>query len=118
MASTFQTMSVRALFLTDAECQGKCRPDDTSHSICLPDKECQGIPLRDTARRLQMQNVKANVLPMMHATASAFRTMRATVSAFRMRSVRALFLPEVARVLRMQSVTAIFFQTERVKANV
>jgi len=53
MASAFRTMSVRVLFLPDAECQGKCPPDDTCHGIylpaaarhgiCLPDEECQGI---------------------------------------------------------------------------
>jgi len=91
---------VRALFLLYAECQGKCRPDDTSHNICLIDEECQSIPLRDTARLLQMQSVKANVLRTMHAIASAFQTTRATVSAFWTRSVRAFFLPDAARAVR------------------
>ena len=53
-------------------------------------------------------SIKANVL----------RTTRTTASAFWTRSVRTFFLPDPARVLRTQSVTAIFFQTERVKANI
>jgi len=53
MASTFRTRSIRALFLPDAEYQGKyppdyachgiCIPDDARHGFCLPDEECQGI---------------------------------------------------------------------------
>jgi len=42
-ASAFCTSSVTAFFLADAECDGKCTPDDACHHICLPDKECQSI---------------------------------------------------------------------------
>ena len=62
IASAVRTSSIRALFLLDAKCQGKCRPDNTSHSICLlenachgtyaPDNDCQGtIPSRYTVSR-------------------------------------------------------------------
>jgi len=53
MVSAFRMRSVRALFLPDAEYQGKYPPDDACHGICipddarhcvsLPDEECQGI---------------------------------------------------------------------------
>ena len=69
-------------FLTDAECQGKCRPDDTCHGIRLLDEECQGICLLDAARVLQTQNVKANVFQTMHATVSAFQTRSVRAFAF------------------------------------
>jgi len=78
--------------LTDAECQGKCRPDDTSDCIGLLDEECQGILLRDAVRLLQMQSVKANVVLMACAMASAFRTTCAMASAFSTRRVRTSFL--------------------------
>ena len=41
--SAFRTRSVRALFLPDTECHGKCPLDDACHGICLPDKECLSI---------------------------------------------------------------------------
>ena len=84
-ADVVRTGSVRAFAFwmqrvsPDAECQGKCLPDDTHHGICLPDEDCQGICLLNTARVFRTQNVKANV----------DRTIRAMASAFRMRSVRA-----------------------------
>jgi len=84
IASAFWMRSARALILPDAECQNKYPPDDAHHGICIPDEECQCILLQDTARVLQMQSVKANVVQTMCAMASAFGT----------RSVRALFLPD------------------------
>ena len=84
MASAFWTRSVRAFYLPDTECQGKCPTDyarcgiclpcDAHHSICLPDEESQGIPLQDPACLLQMQSVKANVVRTTQATASASLT--------------------------------------------
>jgi len=63
-----RTRSVRAFAYwtqyvsPDAECQGKCRLDDTCHGICLADEECQGICLLDAVCILQMQSVKADVI--------------------------------------------------------
>ena len=42
-ASAFRTRSVSVFFLLDAECQGKCPPDDTCHGICLPDDARHGV---------------------------------------------------------------------------
>ena len=42
-AYAFRRRSVRAFFLLDAECEGKCPPDDACHGICLLDEECQDI---------------------------------------------------------------------------
>jgi len=54
--------SERSARLPDAECQGKCRPDDACHSIHLLDEECQGICLLDAVRIVQTQSVKADVV--------------------------------------------------------
>ena len=42
MASAFWARSVRAFYLLDVECQGKCPPDKARHGIRLLDAECQG----------------------------------------------------------------------------
>jgi len=52
--------------LTDAECQGRCRPD----------KECQSICLLNTARVLQTQSVKADVVRRRSIRAFAFWVQR------------------------------------------
>jgi len=70
------------------------------------------------ANFFQTQSVKANILRTTHATASAFWTTRATASTFWTSTVGALFLPDAVRFLQTQCDKAIFFQTERVKANV
>jgi len=91
-ASNFRTRSIRALFLSDVECQGKSYPDDTSHGICLLDEKCQGICDPDTARVLQTQSVQTNIVRMTQATASTCRMKYTTGSTFRTRSVRAFYL--------------------------
>jgi len=58
--------------LTDAECQGRCRPDEG----------CQGIGLLNAARVLQTQTVKANVFQTIHGAASAFQTRSVRAFAF------------------------------------
>jgi len=68
--------------LPDAKCHGKGHPDDVSHSIRLPEEQCQGIFLSDGAYVFQTQTVTAN----------GVWTMRATAYAFQTRSVRAYFL--------------------------
>jgi len=54
--------SGRSPCLTNVGHQGKCRPDDKCHCICLLDKECQRIWLLNTVRVLQMQSVKVDVI--------------------------------------------------------
>jgi len=56
----------------EAECQGKCLPDDACHGICLPDEECQGIGLLDVVRVLQIPSVKADVVRTRSVRAFAF----------------------------------------------
>ena len=58
----------------DTECQGKCRQVDACHCIHLPDKECEGICLRDAVRVVQTQSVKEDVVRMRSVRAFAFRT--------------------------------------------
>ena len=110
-----------------SSCQGTTRPDAAAAAYAFRTRIVMAIALRtqcvSSGRRVSRQissrlSVKANVLRTTHATASPFRTTRATASAFWTRSVRAFFVPDAARVLRTQRVKAIFFQTERVKANV
>jgi len=89
--------SRRSVFLTDGECQGKflpdtegqgkCRPDDACHGICLLDVKCQGICHPDTARFIQMESVKANVVRTTRATASSFWRRSVRVFAIRMQHV-------------------------------
>ena len=88
MASAFRTRSVRALFLPDAECQGKCHPDSVCHGVCLLEEDCQGICHPDVARILQTHSVKANFFQTQSVKANVVRTACATASAFWMRSVR------------------------------
>ena len=52
--------------LTDAECQGRCRPDEG----------CQGLCFLNAARVLQMQSVKADVVHMRSVRTFAFWTQR------------------------------------------
>jgi len=81
--------SERSACLTDAEFQGKCLPDDTSHVIYLPDQDCQGICFLDAARVLQTQNIKANFLRTQSVKAKVARTTRIMASAFWTRSISA-----------------------------
>jgi len=64
--------SERSACLTDAECQGKCHLDDACHGIWLADAEYQCICLLDTARVLQTQSVKADVVRARGVRAFAF----------------------------------------------
>ena len=64
--------SERSACFTDAECQGKCLPDDARHGICLPDEECQGICLLNAARVFRTQSVKTDVVRMRSVRAFAF----------------------------------------------
>ena len=56
--------SEHSAFLTDAECQRRCRPD----------KECQGICLLNIAHVLQTQNIKIEVIQKRSVRALAFGT--------------------------------------------
>jgi len=71
-----------SVYLTDAECQGKCLLDDACHGICLPNEECYGICLLNAVRILWTQNVKGNIDRTTCATASTFWTWSVRVFAF------------------------------------
>jgi len=77
--------------LTEAECQGRCRPDEG----------CQGIYLLNVARVLQTQNVKANLFRTQSVKANVVRTTCATASAFRTKTGR--YFPSGDRVSRQMS---------------
>jgi len=63
-------------FLTNAECQGKCLPDDAHHRICLADEECQGICLLNAVHVFRTQSVKTDVVQMRSVRAFAFWMQR------------------------------------------
>jgi len=85
--------SERSACLTDAECLGRCRPDE----------ECQGICVLNAARVLQTQNVKANFFRTQSVKANVVRTTCAMASAFWTRSVFAI---RMQHMVQTQSVNA------------
>ena len=107
-ASAFWRSSVRAFFLLDTECQGKCNTDNACHDICLLDKECQGIfPSGCRVSRhmyygrcvpwqlLSGQGVSGHFsFWTQRVKAYVLRTTCAVASGFWTRSVRAFFLPD------------------------
>ena len=88
----------------DAACQSTVRLYATGRATA-PGRSSQGMFHPDAAHVLQMQSVKANIVWMTLAMAPAFW----------MRSVRAFFLLDAARVLQTQRVIV---RTTRTRASV
>jgi hypothetical protein len=86
------------------------RPDECQVT-CLPDKECQGISLRDAARVFWTKCVKTNVVRMQGVMANGVRTTSVKVNVVRTQGV-------TANGVRTTSARVYAFQTQSVKAYV
>ena len=103
-ATDYRMRSVRALFLPDAECQGKSPLDDAGHGICLSDDARHGVCLADD----EYQGIIPSGRRVLRLISSRRRMPRHLPS-----GRRALWRPPSGR-----AVSGSFsFQTQSVKAN-